>query len=121
MDSGARKTRAYHEGHVPPCSYSTPSAAFASPDDNPTLVDDSVQLSPRQAAGPPTLTPEDIRTRIQAGSRARSISSVPAPIKGEHDNDVRCAIPVAQNTNSNHTVDTSAHVFLFADTSLALA
>jgi len=32
-----------------------------------------------------------------------------------------CAVPVARNTNSNHTVDTSAHALLFADTSLALA
>jgi len=83
MDSGVRKTRAYHEGHVPPVPTLPPSAALASPDDNPTLVDDSVQLSPRQALGPLTLTPDDIRARIQA----RSMSNVPAPVKGEHDND----------------------------------
>ena len=32
-----------------------------------------------------------------------------------------CAIPVARNPNSNHTLDTSPHALLFADTSLALA
>jgi len=32
-----------------------------------------------------------------------------------------CAMPVARNPNSNHTLDTSPHALLFADTSLALA
>jgi len=94
IDSGTRKTRAYHEGHVPPVPTLPPSAtlAGASPDDSPTFVDDSVQLSPRQTSGPLTLTPEDIRARIQAGSRARSISNVSAPIKGEHCDDVLPAL-----------------------------
>ena len=90
MDSGIQKTRAYHEGHVPPVPTLPPSAtlAGASPDDSPTFLDDSVQLSPRQTSGPLTLTPEDIRARIQVGSRARSISNVSAPIKGEDCDDV---------------------------------
>jgi len=94
MDSGTRKTRAYHEGHVPPVPTLPPSVtlAGASPDDSPTFVDDSVQLSPRQTSGPLTLTPEDIRARIQAGSRARRISNVSAPIKGEHCDDVLPAL-----------------------------
>lgn len=93
-DSGARKTRAYHEGHVPPVPALPPSAAStgASHDDASILSDDSVQLSPKQTSGPLTLTPEDIRARIQAGSRARSISNVSGPIKGEHCDDVLPAL-----------------------------
>ena len=64
----SRRTRAFHVGYVPP----VPSL----PDTDSTVVDDSNtgSLSPRQSQGPLTLTPDDIRVRIAANKRSRSIT-----------------------------------------------
>ena len=62
----SRASRAFHSAHAPPVP-SLP--AVYSPTEkvkeNPDEVD--VSLSPRQTAGPLTLSPEDIRVRIQSG------------------------------------------------------
>ncbi|PFH53632.1 hypothetical protein AMATHDRAFT_1268 [Amanita thiersii Skay4041] len=61
-----RASRAYHNTYLPPVpslppAYNSTSTKISSSDD----VDAS--LSPRQTVGPLTLTPEDIRARIQGG------------------------------------------------------
>jgi hypothetical protein len=63
----SRRTRAFHTGYVPPVPSLTGSTP--EPDDS-----DMGSLSPRQSQGPLTLTPDDIRARIAANKRSRSVS-----------------------------------------------
>ncbi|KAF5350063.1 hypothetical protein D9756_009291 [Leucocoprinus leucothites] len=100
-DSGARRgARPYHEGYVPPVPSLPPNAATAGAssshdnDDASTSspsTEEGVTLSPRQTQGALTLTPEDIRARILAGSQARArstsnASAPPTPPKEKEDN-----------------------------------
>jgi hypothetical protein len=64
VDSSRRgvPSRAFHSAYVPPV-----------PPVNPDIVsayNEKTELSPRQAAGPLTLTPEDIRARMHGGPNA---------------------------------------------------
>ena len=65
----SRRTRAFHSAYIPPVP--------ALPSDD-VSDDGSGSLSPRQTQGPLTLTPEDIRARIN-GNRSVSPSSLEKP------------------------------------------
>jgi hypothetical protein len=92
----ARRTRAFHNDIIPPVPSLPPVAALAAAtfkDDavSPTTTDEAGgDLSPRQTQGPLTLTPEAIRARIAANTRARSGSVAvaapppPPPPKDDH-------------------------------------
>ena len=88
----SRRTRAFHVGYVPP----VPSL----PDTDSTVVDDSDagSLSPRQSKGPLTLTPDDIRARIAANKRSRSIS--PSEISNS-GNDIDEVMPALRSELSH--------------------
>ena len=66
----SRRTRAFHVGYIPP----VPSI----PDTDSTAVDesDTGSISPRQSQGPLALTPDDIRAKIAANKRSRSITPI---------------------------------------------
>lgn len=82
----SRRTRAFHVGYVPP----VPSL----PDTDTTAVDDSDtgSLSPRQSQGPLALTPDDIRVRIAANKRSRSITPNEMPNSGNDIDEVMPAL-----------------------------
>ena len=65
----SHKTRAFHSTYLPP--------VLALPSDD-VSDDGSGSLSPRQTQGPLTLTPEDIRARIN-GNRSVAPSSLEKP------------------------------------------
>ena len=67
----SRRTRAFHFGYVPPVpSLPDTDATYSTAMDD----SDSGSLSPRQSQGPLTLTPDDIRARISANNRSRSVT-----------------------------------------------
>jgi hypothetical protein len=67
----SRRTRAFHVGYVPPVpSLPDTDTTFTTAADD----SDTGSLSPRQSQGPLTLTPDDIRSRISANKRSRSIT-----------------------------------------------
>jgi hypothetical protein len=74
----SRRPRFYQNEYVPPVPSLPPKTYMASPasDDSHSSADGT--LSPTQAQGPFTLTPEDIRARIAAGN-ARSVSNAVSP------------------------------------------
>ena len=80
----SRRTRAFHSAYIPPVPALPESAATTDSPTSPSFgilqnvekgrssTEDSTpdaRFSPRQTQGPLTLTPEDIRARIAAGSR----------------------------------------------------
>ena len=68
----SRRTRAFHVGYVPPVpSLPDTDGTFATAADDA----DTGSLSPRQSQGPLTLTPDDIRAKIAANKRSRSIAT----------------------------------------------
>ncbi|KAF7760682.1 hypothetical protein Agabi119p4_10091 [Agaricus bisporus var. burnettii] len=70
----SRRPRFYQNEYVPPVPSLPPKTFIASPTSASDGSSEDGALSPRQAQGPLTLTPEDIRARIAAG-RARSASN----------------------------------------------
>ncbi|KAF9441250.1 hypothetical protein P691DRAFT_799776 [Macrolepiota fuliginosa MF-IS2] len=88
----SRRTRAFHHDYVPPVPSIPAGVAASSPSD------EDGALSPRQTHGPLALTPEDIRTRIAAGSRARSTSNASTPSAATTQqkdgmDDITCFLP----------------------------
>jgi hypothetical protein len=71
MDSSRRgvPSRAFHSAYVPPVPPMRPDVVSSY-----TTKEKDAELSPRQAAGPLTLTPEDIRARMHGGPNANSHS-----------------------------------------------
>lgn len=96
----SRRTRAYHNDYIPPVP-SLPANAggtVTSPtsDDGSSAEDGA--LSPRQTQGPLTLTPEDIRARIVAGSRTRSASNASSAAQKKKSDEIDDVLPALSST-----------------------
>ena len=85
----SRRTRAFHVGYVPPVpSIPDTDSTFATAADD----SDTGSLSPRQSQGPMTLTPDDIRARIAANKRSRSVTTIDVSNSGDDIDEVMPAL-----------------------------
>ncbi|EDR02439.1 uncharacterized protein LACBIDRAFT_295409 [Laccaria bicolor S238N-H82] len=97
----SRRTRAFHSAYIPPVP--------ALPTDD-VSDDGSGSLSPRQTQGPLTLTPEDIRARINGG-RSVSPSSAEQPRDENQMDEVMPALSMMRTGADSSTGDDD---FLFS-------